>query len=389
MATSEKIISRPLWPVLAGAVLTTVYVILLLKVESQTEVLGLLMIGAIAILIGTWTGHLTSAGGTLASRENILNLLVISGTLALIGFFYEDHFILLLVVTVMLYVLATLGLNLQFGYAGVLNFAGASFFGVGGYTAAVLGAHTAVPGLLIILIGGVMAALIGCILLLPVLRTRGHHAAVVTIAFALLFKVFLEVNDILGGPQGLQVPGMKILGWKFNDNIEVGETLELSFYVNYLIVSLVILIAAFILVRRLERSWIGLNLDALRLDETAAACFGLNIVRWKITAFLLGNFLIGVAGALSGMVIGFVAPTSFTFGDSLILVSIVLLGGMGSVWGLVVATAIVVIIPEKLQAIQEYRFLLYAAMVMLMLLFRPEGLLPRQVRQYFPGWKPK
>ena len=389
MDAGEKQSARALWPAIAGAILTIVYVILLLKVESQTEVIGLLAVGAVAILVTSWSGHLTRAGRTLTDHENILHLLVILGTLVVIGYFHEDHFTLLLVATMMLYVLATLGLNLQFGYAGVLNFAGASFFGIGGYTAAVLGVHTPVPGLLIILAGGVMAALVGSILLLPVLRTRGHYAAVVTIAFSLLFKVFLEVNDILGGPQGLQVPGMQILGWKFNDNIEIGETLELSFYVNYLIVILLFLVAAFVLVRRLERSWVGLNLDALRLDETAATCFGLNIVRWKVTAFLLGNFLIGIAGAISGMLIGFVAPTSFTFGDSLILVSIVLLGGIGNVWGLVVATAIVIIIPEKLQAIQEYRFLLYAAMVVLMLLFRPEGLLPRPVRQYFPGWRPK
>ncbi|MDA7946220.1 MAG: branched-chain amino acid ABC transporter permease [Hyphomicrobiaceae bacterium] len=388
MNSGEKQTPATLWPALAGTALTIVYVILLLKVESQTEVIGLLVVGALAILATSWSGHLARAGQALTHHESILHLLVIFGALVIIGFFREDHFTLLLLTTVMLYVLATLGLNLQFGYAGVLNFAGASFFGIGGYTAAVLGAHTPVPDLLIILAGGVMAALIGSILLLPVLRTRGHYAAVVTIAFALLFKVFLEVNDILGGPQGLQVPGMEMFGWKFNNNIEIGA-LELSFYVNYLIVILLVLIAAFALVRRLERSWVGLNLDALRLDETAATCFGLNIVRWKVTAFLLGNFLIGIAGALSGMVIGFVAPTSFTFADSLILVSIVLLGGIGNVWGLVLATAIVVIIPEKLQAIQEYRFLLYAAMVMLMLLFRPEGLLPRPVRHYFPGWRPK
>jgi ABC-type branched-subunit amino acid transport system permease subunit len=121
------------------------------------------------------------------------------------------------------------------------------------------------------------------------------------------------------------------------------------------------------------------------LDETASACFGLAIARWKISAFVLGNFLIGLAGALHGMMIGIVAPTSFTFGDSLILVSILLLGGIGNAWALVLATIIVVIIPEKLQAIQEYRFLLYAALVMLMLLFRPNGLLPRAVRSYFPG----
>ena len=137
--------------------------------------------------------------------------------------------------------------------------------------------------------------------------------------------------------------------------------------------------------RRLERSWIGLNLDALRLDETAASCFGLNIARWKITAFLIGNFLIGIAGALFGMVGGFVAPNNYTFADSLILVSILLLGGIGNPWGLIVATVIVVVVPEKLQTIQEYRFLLYALLVIAVLLFRPEGLLPRPVRRYFPG----
>ena len=232
-------------------------------------------------------------------------------------------------------------------------------------------------------IGGLLAALIGSLLLLPVLRTRGHYAAVVTIAFALLFKTFLEVNDVLGGPQGMQVKGMNILGWSFNDNIEIGKV-SLSFYMNYFAVSLLLLIGAFVVVRRLERSWIGLNLDALRLDETAASCFGLDVVRWKITAFLIGNFLIGIAGAMFGMVGSFVAPNNYTFADSLILVSILLLGGIGNPWGLIVATFIVVVVPEKLQTIQEYRFLLYALLVIGVLLFRPEGLLPRPVRRYFP-----
>jgi ABC-type branched-subunit amino acid transport system permease subunit len=236
-------------------------------------------------------------------------------------------------------------------------------------------------------IGGLLAALAGSLLLLPVLRTRGHYAAVVTIAFALLFRTFLEVNDVLGGPQGMQVKGMTIANWSFNDNIEVGP-ISLSFYMNYFVVSLILLVATFILLRRLERSWIGLNLDALRLDETAASCFGLDVARWKITAFLIGNVIIGIAGSLFGMVGGFVAPNNYTFADSLILVSILLLGGIGNPWGLVVATVIVVIVPEKLQVIQEYRFLLYALMVIAVLLFRPDGLLPRPVRRYFPAWRP-
>ena len=374
-------------PGAAALALGTVYVIALLAVEKQSFIIGLLALAIAAALGANWLGLLAPVSRSFADREDALGALAILAAFVVAAFFHDNHFVLLLVVTVLLYTVATLGLNIQFGYAGVLNFAGASFFGIGAYTSAVLNAHTAVPHLLVLLIGGLLAALIGSLLLLPVLRTRGHYAALVTIAFALLLRTFLEVNDVLGGPQGLQVKGMKLFGWSFNDNIEIGS-IDLSFYMSYFVVSLLLLIAAFVLVRRLERSWIGLNLDALRLDETAASCFGLDVARWKITAFTLGNFLIGIAGALFGMVGGFVAPNNYTFADSLILVSILLLGGIGNPWGLVVATVIVVVIPEKLQTIQEYRFLLYALLVIVVLLFRPDGLLPRPVRRYFPGWRP-
>jgi ABC-type branched-subunit amino acid transport system permease subunit len=377
----------PLWPGFVALLLATAYVGTVLAAERQHIIIALLGFGIAAVLLAGWLRLLESVRRSFADREDTLGAFSIVGALAIAWYFREDHFVLLLVVTVLLYSVATLGLNIQFGYAGVLNFAGASFFGIGAYASAVLNTYSAVPHLLVLLIGGLLAAGIGALLLLPVLRTRGHYAAVVTIAFALLLKTFLEVNDVLGGPQGMQVPGMKILGWSFNDNITIGG-LSLSFYMSYFLVSLLLLATAFIFVRRLERSWIGLNLDALRLDETAASCFGLNVARWKIIAFLLGNFLIGTAGALFGMVGGFVAPNNYTFADSLILVSILLLGGIGNPWGLIVATLIVVVVPEKLQTIQEFRFLLYASLVIAVLLFRPEGLLPRPVRRYFPGWRP-
>jgi len=384
--THQKL-RAPLFPGLAALVLASGYVTALLAAEQQRTIIALLGIGIAGVVAAAWLGLLDPVNRSFADREDALGALGIVATLAVGAYFHEDHFVLLLLVTVLLYTVATLGLNIQFGYAGVLNFAGASFFGIGAYTSAVLNTYTAVPHLIVLLIGGVLAGLIGSLLLLPVLRTRGHYAAVVTIAFALLLKTFLEVNDVLGGPQGMQVPGMNILGWSFNSSFSLGPV-SLSFYMNYFLLSLVLLVVVFILSRRLERSWIGLNLDALRLDETAASCFGVNIARWKITAFVLGNFLIGVAGALFGMVGGFVAPNNYTFADSLILVSILLLGGIGNPWGLVVATVIVVVVPEKLQTIQEYRFLLYAALVIAVLLFRPEGLLPRPVRRYFPGWRP-
>jgi len=376
-----------IWPGATALAIGTVYLIAVLAAEKQSLIIGLL-VGAIAVAVAaTWLGLLANVGASFIDHEDALGGCAIIAALAVAAFFHENHFVLLLVTTVLLYSAATLGLNVQFGYAGVLNFAGASFFGIGAYTSAVLNSQTALPHLLVLLIGGLLAALVGSLLLLPVLRTRGHYAAVVTIAFALLLKTFLEVNDVLGGPQGMQVKGMNILGWSFNDNFKIAG-ISMSFYMNYFAISLLLLVGAFVLVRRLERSWIGLNLDALRLDETAASCFGLDIVRWKITAFLIGNFLIGIAGALFGMVGGFVAPNNYTFADSLILVSILLLGGIGNPWGLIVATIIVVVVPEKLQTIQEYRFLLYALMVIAVLLFRPEGLLPRPVRRYFPGWQP-
>lgn len=356
---------------------------LFLEVESQGKVV-LLAGGVIATLLVAermgWRQRLeiaSSENRTLASTLALIGIAIIAAVL------HESHFALLMLATVALYATACLGLTIQFGYAGIANFAGAAFFGIGCYTAAMLGMHTSLPHLLNVLAGGAMAALIGSILILPILRTRGHYAALITIAFGILFKTFLEVNDTLGGPQGLKVPGMKILGWSFNDPIHLPGGIEASFYLNYVVLAVALAFGAYVLVKRLESSWIGLSFDALRLDETAAAVSGIDIAKWKILAFVLGNFLAGIAGAVYAMMSGFIAPNSFTFGDSLILVSIVILGGVGNPLGVIPACLLLLVLPEKLQAIQEYRFLMYALLVILILLFRPEGLLPRRMRKYF------
>lgn len=374
------------FPALASMAGVTLFAVLFLHAESQLAIMGLCIGMAVVLFLLARFGWNALATASFAGHSRAAQASVVASVLVITALFYDQHFPLLMLASVLLYIVVCLGLNIQFGYAGVVNFAGAAFFGIGCYTAAVLTNHSSLPHLLVVLAGGLMAAGIGSLLILPVLRTYGHYAALITIAFGILFRVFLEVNDALGGPQGMKLPGMQILGWKLNDNLEFGDT-QISFYANYVLVALIMAAIAFALVRRLERSWIGLNLDAVRLDETACAAFGIDVARWKITAFTLGNFLAGLAGSVYAMMTGFVAPNSFTFGDSLILVSIVLLGGIGNPWGLTVATAIVVMLPEKLQFIQEYRLLLYAGLVILILLFRPGGLMPRQVRDYLPGWK--
>ncbi|PTW63432.1 amino acid/amide ABC transporter membrane protein 2 (HAAT family) [Breoghania corrubedonensis] len=378
--------ARPkgLLPGAATILAVSVYGWALLTAEEDWQVIGLLVLAAAVGLVGKLAGLGPKVLASWSSNEATMNGGAVLGLLAVIFALSTQHFPLLMLTTTLLYFIASLGLNIQFGYTGMVNFAGAAFFGAGAYTAAVLGGYAWIPPLLTILAGGVVAMVLSLLLVYPIVRTTGHYAAVVTIAFGVLFKTFLEVNEILGGPQGLMVESMKLPGWDFN-NGPVLFGVEMSFYLNYALFATALVALIFCLVRRLERSWLGLHMDAVRLDETAAACFGISVHRTKILAFLSGNFILGIAGALYGMMISFIAPASFTFSDSLLMVSIVLLGGMGSPWGGALAAAIVVLLPEKLQVLQEYRFLLFSVLVMLVLLFRPDGLLPRQIRNYFPG----
>jgi ABC-type branched-subunit amino acid transport system permease subunit len=358
-----------------------VFVVVLLAVEHHMAIAAVVLAGLAIVAIAMRMNAADLIGEAFERHERAMLATILVGFVATIGWFAEDHFPLLLIATVLLYATVGIGLNVQFGYTGIVNFAAASFFGVGAYTAAVLVRYTGVPHLLALPIGGLVAVAIGAVLMLPMLRTKGHYTAVVTIAFAILLKTFLEVNDTLGGPQGMKIRGVKVFGWSPNSTLEIGS-LEISHYAVYCLVALAVAAAAYIFTRRMERSWIGLMMDTVRLDETAAACFGVKIALWKMLAFTWGNFLAGVAGAIYALMVGFIAPNNFTFADSLILVSVVLLGGIGNLWGAVVASAFVVILPEKFQVIQEYRFLLYAILVILILLFRPQGLLPRTMRSY-------
>jgi ABC-type branched-subunit amino acid transport system permease subunit len=364
---------------LALAVPSGLFLYGFLSAESEGRVALVLAGAGLAAALGWRTGLL--AWAVRASGERGLVLGFAFAGLALVTAFHEDAFVLLLLARALIALVACLGLHVQLADAGVPNFAGAAFFGVGGYTAAVLG-RSALPHPVVLLACGALAAAVGSLLLLPLLRTRGHYAALITIAFGLLFRTFFEVNESLGGPQGLKLRGLEVLGFHFNDDRQA-LGLQWSGYAFYALAALALTLLALAVVRRLERSWLGLALDVVRLDETAAACFGVEVARWKIAAFTLGNALIGIAGGLSAMMVGFIAPNNFTFQESLVLVSILLLGGLGNLAGLAVATLIVVCLPEKLQPIQEYRYLLFSVLVVLVLVLRPAGLVRRTARRPF------
>jgi ABC-type branched-subunit amino acid transport system permease subunit len=373
----------PAWPVLAGVLLCTGMLAAIVAVEDQRVIVAMLVaFAAIWVAARRW--------GAIAALERSAEQhphAVGGGTLfaALIGIaiLHEDNFGLLMIATVLLYTSCCIGLTIQLGYAGVSNFGAAGFVGTGAYTVAVLNWMPWLPDILALIGGGIAAVLVGSLLLLPVLRTRGHYAALTTLAFGIMFGVFLDATPIVGGPQGLKLSGVTLFGWDFSSDIRLGSFV-ISFYANYVLLALAIFAFAIFVASRLDRSWLGIWLDTVRLDEVASAVFGVNTGSWKILAFTAGNFLAGLAGAAYAKMLGFIAPNNFTLADSLMLVSAVILGGIGNRWGALPATAILVLLPEKLQFIQEYRLLLFAMLVVIILMASPEGLVPRRTRRLDP-----
>ena len=193
--------------IFGSVLLVTLFVVAMMMAESQVAVLGLIILAAVSCVVLQKKGVIRKLGADFASAEKFANGTILVGALAMAVVFAGDHFILLMLTTVLIYVIACLGLNIQFGYAGMVNFAGAAFFGAGGYTAAVLTMQTGLPHLAILVIGGLVAVIVGFLLILPVLRTRGHYAAVVTIAFSLLFRTLVEVSPVLGRRPGFPCHG--------------------------------------------------------------------------------------------------------------------------------------------------------------------------------------
>ncbi len=355
-------------------------------IEINNEALFILAL--LVATAGTWLAHRTGllVAAELAAKEkpNLLRASLVVSAAFLIVSLREDTFGLLMLATVLIYVLACFGLTIQMGFAGLTNFGAAAFMGAGGYTVAMLARLGDVPGLISLMSAGAVSVVIGFVLLAPVLRTRGQYAALTTLAFSVMFTVFVDASDVLGGPQGIKLPGLILFGWDFSRDIQLGGY-TFGSYVNYVILTGAIVGLSGLLIGLMNRSWIGVWLDVVRLDETAASIFGLRVWYWKLLAFTLGNFLLGLAGAIYAQMTAFIAPANFQLGDSLAIVSILILGGVGNIWGILPATLLVVLLPEKLQIVQEYRFLIFALVVIFVLIIRPSGILPRRMRRLQEG----
>ncbi|MEA2933213.1 MAG: branched-chain amino acid transport system permease protein [Actinomycetota bacterium] len=283
---------------------------------------------------------------------------------------------------------AALGLNVVVGLAGLLDLGYVAFFGVGAYVGALLAGatvttvHLHLPFLLVVLLGAVIAAAFGVLLGAPTLRLRGDYLAIVTLGFGEIFRIAVNNWDgLTRGPNGISgVPNLAVQNYDFGAGHQV-LGISLPGFANYYFVELLLLAFAITAFSRLNGSRIGRAWVAIREDEVAAAAMGVDTVRLKLLAFAIGAFMAGAAGTVNAHVTTQVSPDSYTFLESILLVAAVVLGGMGSVPGALLGSAALFVIPEKLRAFQDKRLLLFGAALILMMRFRPEGIVPSRRRQ--------
>ncbi len=281
-----------------------------------------------------------------------------------------------------LFLTACLGLNLQLGSSGMVNLASAAFYAVGAYAAGLLALGWGWPAWITLPAGAVMAGLFSALLFVPVLKTKGHYLALVTIAFQFMVTILLDNMEWTGGPQGLKnIPLFSVAGYSFNTAINLGF-IKLPAYANFFYLMVLVVAVVGVASQRIYSSWVGVTLSTIRDDEIAAQTFGVQVNRWKLVIFSLGNCFIGLAGAFYSHLVGFISPPNFAFDKSLVMVSIVILGGMDNVFGVIVGSLLLIILPEKLRVVQDYRFLIYGLVLIIMLIFRPRGLVPFKARDF-------
>lgn len=289
----------------------------------------------------------------------------------------------------LIYVLLGLSLNVVVGYAGLLSLGHVGFYAIGAYTYAILqqfgvGFWTALP------IAAFLAAGMGLLLGFPVLRLRGDYLAIVTLGFGEIIRLLINNADsITNGPAGIgSIPAPHLFHLSFTRESVKGSTpfhefLGVAYSSEYRLIFmyfiiLILCLLSFFIIKRLLDMPIGRAWEALREDEFACRSLGINPTQIKLSAFAISAFFAGVAGAFFAAKQGFVNPESFSFIESAIILAIVVLGGMGSQLGVILAAIALTVIPELAREFSQYRMLIFGVVMVLMMLWRPQGLIPAQ-----------
>ncbi len=287
-----------------------------------------------------------------------------------------------LLILAQLYSVLALALNFQLGSANIPNFATGASYGIGAYTSALLAINFGLSFWLTLPVAALVATLFGFALGFPSMRTRETYLALVTIAFGVVVHQLLNNFAWTGGPNGVVgIPAPTLFGHSFARPIELfGQRLPSQANFYYLSAALVAL--SIICARRLHDSRVGLAWNALRADELAARCQGINVVWYKMLAFGVDAFLAAFAGTVYAFYVSYISPDNFTFLVSVTIMTMVIVGGMDNTLGVIVGAFLLTMLPEKLRIFADYRLLLVSVIVILFLLLRPQGLFPQRPRSY-------
>ena len=291
----------------------------------------------------------------------VIVLAVLPGVLSLLGGGYWFR----VVTTIGIFAILTMSANLVTGTTGLMTLGHAGFYGIGAYTAALLATQMHWPFYLTLPAAGGLTALLGILLALPTMRLMGIYFAVATLGLGEIIHVsLLNWVDFTRGPMGISaIPGMTLPGM-----------FEASDLTHYYAVALMVIVTVMVL-GRLTHSYFGNALRAVREDDQCAAAMGLGVVKVKIQAFAISCFFAGVAGALWAHTTGYISPGDFRFSESILILAMIVVGGLGSMPGAILGAAILLGLPEVLRPIGDYRMIVVGAVMFFSILFLPRGLL--------------
>jgi branched-chain amino acid transport system permease protein len=387
----------PLLTLLLGAVLLAGALLLKLPSDFLTVIVSL--VGIALMLRAAWVLLRGSAagGGAIASLTAgsdhvvrrafpLMGAAILAVAVALPFTPFADQKVMDLGILILTYIMLGWGLNIVVGLAGLLDLGYVAFYAVGAYTYALLSTQQGLSFWVCLPLSGILAALFGVLLGFPVLRLRGDYLAIVTLGFGEIVRiVLLNWVDLTEGPAGIGgIPGPTVLGHVLAETAPPGKTtfhewLGIEFSSNQRLILLYFIILALALVTnavtlRLRRMPIGRAWEALREDEIACRTLGINPTNTKLTAFAMGAMFAGFAGSFFAAKQRFISPESFVFIESAIILSIVVLGGMGSQLGVVLAAVLLIGLPEWFRDLGEYRMLAFGLAMVLIMVFKPRGL---------------
>ncbi|WJR76627.1 branched-chain amino acid ABC transporter permease [Bradyrhizobium sp. NP1] len=276
----------------------------------------------------------------------------------------------------MIFAMMALGLNIQLGEIGVVNLGFAGLFALAAYASTLLTIQ-GVPFWLAMLGATALCWVTGALLGLCSLRTTGDYFALVTLGFGLIvYQLVVNLRGLTRGSDGItNIPAITVFGHSAKSPLNIGG-LVLPPQANGYYLCLAVLAVLVFVALRFRHSWIGRTWGAVRQDAVGVSCFGVNVPVFRVLTIAFGSAFAGPAGSLFAHLIGFISPDDFTLLQSIEVLAIVILGGMGNIGGILVGSAILMIMPEKLRALGDYRLMIYGAMLVVLLIYRPKGLFP-------------